>query len=731
AGLKLEAAAEKKEQVVALHVGNGYDSVQVGSGHLLSLRLTPNGLDAQVAQAGPLAAIARHNDIIAAILPDGRLIRSSSSFKISAPEPFLRAPFERFRMAYVDGQWIAVAFDAKGPVRVNPASEAKLFTGMTDVVTSGTITAGRLHTGGWKFFDAGNAALDAAACEEQTKDCFALVLTDKYGFAIKAASVIIEEKQAKAADAMAAIPELKALHEQFVKLQAERVTAPFEAEVSKLNAGYVGGIDREIASEKKAGHLDGVIALEAEKQRVTGARTPSSAVVEGEDAGEGTRAPALTKLRDIYRAAYAKIDAARSVNLKALTDPLTLRLKQLESTLTQQNRVPDAKIVREYREKLAEGSAGTPARNVTQSVAATQTNVPDTSAGSPPSTSSQPKIPKPKDAFNEREAAEWVLSFAGKGEASVTVLVPGKSEQRIQSLAQLPKEKFLVRKLAAQPSLETDRDLITDQDAVRLMGLEDVREIRLAYGRLTSLALRALAQMPTLEVLNFQGAHLTAADLAVLENAPIKSLHLAGFSLKDEAAMRVFSTMKNLRTLSLGDLINSEVIAAMPVLPKLEIFTSATNDRVLDDLLPLLPKKFPALQRIDLWQAKKIQGETLGSLKDLKDLRDLGLNHTQVDDNKLTAITGMKQLQILGISGTKVTDACIPTLKTLKALDYLSMFETQITDAGLLELAEIRSLRRLYLKHTVSPPIGPPSTGFTEAGVDAFQKKRPDVTVTR
>jgi hypothetical protein len=563
---------------------------------------------------------------------------------------------------------------------------------------------------------------------------------DTRGAALAAEKQAVE--QAKVVDAASAIPELKALHEQFVKLQAERVTAPFEAEVAKLNAGYVGGIDRKITEEKAAGHLDGIIALEAEKKlivdRPSGSNpnaneleARSTMPIPAEDA-EGTTAN-LKALRGIYRTAYVKIEAARVVNLKALTDPLNLRLKQLESTLAQKDRVADAKVVREYREKLARAE-GPPSAAAPPQTALGGPSAPPSggkSAGASPSTSSQPKIPKPKDAFNEREAAEWALSFAGKGGASVTILIPGKGEQQIQSLAQLPKEKFLVRKLTAQPSQEADRDLITDQEATRLMGLEDVREIHLTGGKLSGLALRALAQMPTLEVLHFQGANLTAADLAALENAPFSDLYLPGFLLKDEAAMRVFSTLKNLRSLSLGDLINSEVIAAMPVLPKLDTFTSATNDRVLDDLLPLLPQKFPALQRIDLWAAIKIQGETLGSLKNLKDLRDLGLNYTQVDDAKLTAIADMKQIQALGISGTKVTDACIATLKTLKNLTTLGIFKTQITDAGLLQLAELRSLKTLNVRHPSDPPFGPPATGFTQAGVDAFQKKRPDVKVTR
>ncbi|MBX7211324.1 MAG: SUMF1/EgtB/PvdO family nonheme iron enzyme [Verrucomicrobiaceae bacterium] len=171
-------------------------------------------------------------------------------------------------------------------------------------------------------------------------------------------------EQAKQADAIAAIPELKTLHDQFVKLQAERVTAPFEKDVAALNTSYLGGLDREIEKEKKAGHLDGVLALEAEKKLIVERASRSSSEPNERDARFTTTTqpiPAedddatpsnLKSLRKIYRDTFAKHEATRATNLKALTDPLTVRLKQLESTLTQKNRVPDAKVVREYREGL-------------------------------------------------------------------------------------------------------------------------------------------------------------------------------------------------------------------------------------------------------------------------------------------------------------------------------------------------------------------------------------------
>jgi len=64
-------------------------------------------------------------------------------------------------------------------------------------------------------------------------------------------------------------PELATLNEQFLKLQAERVTTPFEAALTQLNTSYFGGIDKAIAAEKAAANLDGIMALEAKKKLFT------------------------------------------------------------------------------------------------------------------------------------------------------------------------------------------------------------------------------------------------------------------------------------------------------------------------------------------------------------------------------------------------------------------------------------------------------------------------------
>ncbi|MBX7210017.1 MAG: SUMF1/EgtB/PvdO family nonheme iron enzyme [Verrucomicrobiaceae bacterium] len=145
--------------------------------------------------------------------------------------------------------------------------------------------------------------------------------------------------------------ELAALDAQFIKLQAERVAAPFEAEMAKLNASYVGGIARKITEEKTAGHLDAVLALEAE-QKLLADKQP---VPESDD----DKTPAgLKDLRKIYRDAFAKLVATQAANLKDLIVPLEKRLVQMETDLTKADRLADAKTVRAYREALTEDGAG-------------------------------------------------------------------------------------------------------------------------------------------------------------------------------------------------------------------------------------------------------------------------------------------------------------------------------------------------------------------------------------
>lgn len=167
-------------------------------------------------------------------------------------------------------------------------------------------------------------------------------------FGVVGVVVFFASKPAQAANLP---PELNTLDTQFQKLQAERVSAPFDAELAKLNTGYLGGLDREMAKEKAAGHLDDVLALEEEKNLIA----KKQPVPESDDDKTST---ILKGLRATYRTAYAKLASQRAVNLKTLSDPLEKRLAQMEADFTKADRLADAKVVRGYRAALGESSPG-------------------------------------------------------------------------------------------------------------------------------------------------------------------------------------------------------------------------------------------------------------------------------------------------------------------------------------------------------------------------------------
>lgn len=71
--------------------------------------------------------------------------------------------------------------------------------------------------------------------------------------------------------------ELSALDAQFQKLQKERVDEPYDGSLGKFNTSFLGALEKAIMDEKTAGNLDGVLALEAEKRRLSLASASDSA----------------------------------------------------------------------------------------------------------------------------------------------------------------------------------------------------------------------------------------------------------------------------------------------------------------------------------------------------------------------------------------------------------------------------------------------------------------------
>jgi hypothetical protein len=347
---------------------------------------------------------------------------------------------------------------------------------------------------------------------------------------------------------------------------------------------------------------------------------------------------------------------------------------------------------------------------------------------SPPVSPSSATLPP----FTDREAAEWVLGL-GYDACNVKVqMLKGGKFIEVRKLTDLPAEPFVIQELRVNLSPKEQPELwakVTDAQVMRLAGL---RSLKLAAirGNVTGAGLKLMAHHPGLERLEFEGLNLRADDLPHLRGSPLQTLEIPLLQVTDPESLAVLATMPNLLTLQFDGSLDPALAAALPKLPKLEILRANTSANTTDEVLPLLAERLHQLSVLQHWGAKNLKGSTLGSLMALKSLTTLGLTDTSVNDEGLAQIAGMPQLLTLDLGQTRITDACLPTLKSLPKLESLQIYQTELTDTALLELAAIPTLKRLGTKASGYSDWKPGVT-FTEAGIAAFEKLRPDVEVVK
>jgi len=126
------------------------------------------------------------------------------------------------------------------------------------------------------------------------------------------------------------------------------------------------------------------------------------------------------------------------------------------------------------------------------------------------------------------------------------------------------------------------------------------------------------------------------------------------------------------------------------------------------------------VQELDLFFSGVTDAD-LASVGNMRALRVLLLNGTQVVDAGLEHLKGLTSLQTLGLAGTKVTDAGLEHLKGLTSLQTLSLGGTQVTDAGLEHLKGLTSLQRLSLD----------GTRVTDAAVASLRAALPNLQIYR
>ena len=115
-----------------------------------------------------------------------------------------------------------------------------------------------------------------------------------------------------------------------------------------------------------------------------------------------------------------------------------------------------------------------------------------------------------------------------------------------------------------------------------------------------------------------------------------------------------------------------------------------------------------------------INDEDMRHLKELRDLKELDLNHTVITDVTLAHLTNKRCLNTLHIAGTRISDSGLQHLSHLSRLQYLDLSHNKdVTDEGLTHLKRLRNLSNLRLL----------STRVTATGAQELQTALPDCKI--
>lgn len=549
--------------------------------------------------------------------------------------------------------------------------------------------------------------------------------------------------------AIAAIPDLHQLHQQFQKLRSELVEKVFESELAKLNANYQGGLDRAIATEKQAGRLDVVLSLEEEKKAIASAASPPD--------DDESRPEALVKLRKIYRDSLSKIELSRVANLKALTDPLAVRLKQLESSLTRRNRIEDATFVRGYRERLGEG------------VFSETFSHQDTHSGP----SKRPDEPAIRDLpGNDRKAAEWVLSLGG-----MLTIREGDETRPITSLDAIPEGRFAVKEVRFVFN-NTNRPKGGIEDIAALQGLGEITHFESIGTPLGDHHLAPLSTMPMLQSVRLDGALLSdeATDYLArikklkslaLINSPnfrgsrlgeLAATELRKFSLENTGAVdSTFEDLFKIKTLEECYITNCGITDAvfqhLSKIEKLQYLVirsslSSTSMKVTIDGLAQM-KNFGKIKTLG-WnfnpgEVLKTSERLIQAGANISALEPAAARYTKDDIEGFAVFPGLERLALFGpdlsdaalegtlslqqlerielIAANSITDLGLGILAKHKTLEEIALVDIKaVTDEGLMKLVDLKPLRSIKIQQCDK---------VSETGLSAFQKARSDIEVSR
>jgi Leucine-rich repeat (LRR) protein len=117
------------------------------------------------------------------------------------------------------------------------------------------------------------------------------------------------------------------------------------------------------------------------------------------------------------------------------------------------------------------------------------------------------------------------------------------------------------------------------------------------------------------------------------------------------------------------------------------------------DMAPIAKMKLTKLE-IQEPSPGALTNSGLSQLCRLKNLTNLSLSGTKIDDKGLVAITNLTKLQELTLLRSRVTGVGISQLKSINTLSLVMLSNSPVDPAGLKEICKCSSIEQLYLRHT-------------------------------
>jgi len=235
-----------------------------------------------------------------------------------------------------------------------------------------------------------------------------------------------------------------------------------------------------------------------------------------------------------------------------------------------------------------------------------------------------------------------------------------------------------------------------DRALADVLTLPNLSGLRLRHTQVTPQGLLALKQAADLTLLEIEDQPVTNALLQSIKDVDLRILILHGSSDISDSGLEVLRSMSNLITLRLpGAKITAEGFAKLDSLKEIrEIVLANTllEDRALRHFTP-----YKKLNRLDL-SGTRIRGSGLKSLEGCSRLRELVLNDTAVGDDGLRGLAELCRLQALSLDRTPITDEGIAFLAKLTALRTLSVRQTRVSEEGLRQLSKLPKLVTVRVK---------------------------------